>query len=388
MRVRADVRSGPAYPAWLSRAAAISSYCAVVVTLAVLTVGAFDAIAAMVSGRAESVQVNATPLPVLEPAAATTAEAPVTQVILADEWNRGQRYRSRSPEYRRPSEYRRTERPDWGQRSYLARRPERSGGFFGLFDWNDEPDEAPPPRVTLRTYRTVCVRLCDGFYFPISYATTSDRLGRDEAACQSSCGSEARLFYYRNPGEQPEQMVDLTGQAYSRLKTAFLYRTTYNDSCKCRPHAWEQVSLDRHKLYSLEQRRQKGDRTVAQEIEALKMRQRQAALDARADSRKVADAKRTTRPAATRTAAVEATVAAGASPAPEPRSELRPDAAKAGVPAVETSPGVDGTLEPKVPPPVAKKAKGVRQDRPKPERQAASRPPAASPLEWRRMFDR
>src|SRR5690606_29512315 len=32
------------------------------------------------------------------------------------------------------------------------------------------------------TYRTVCVRLCDGFFFPISFATTPDRFGADEAA--------------------------------------------------------------------------------------------------------------------------------------------------------------------------------------------------------------
>ncbi len=58
------------------------------------------------------------------------------------------------------------------------------------------------------TYRTLCVRTCDGFYFPISFSTTSDRFPADAQTCQSMCpGAEATLFYYPNPGGGPENMV-------------------------------------------------------------------------------------------------------------------------------------------------------------------------------------
>jgi len=33
------------------------------------------------------------------------------------------------------------------------------------------------------TYRTLCVRRCDGYYFPISFSTTRDHLAVDEAMC-------------------------------------------------------------------------------------------------------------------------------------------------------------------------------------------------------------
>ena len=34
------------------------------------------------------------------------------------------------------------------------------------------------------TYRTVCVRTCDGYYFPISYSTVPSRFADDQRACQ------------------------------------------------------------------------------------------------------------------------------------------------------------------------------------------------------------
>jgi hypothetical protein len=94
------------------------------------------------------------------------------------------------------------------------------GGFFdGEFDsgW-DRPRD---------TYRTVCVRTCDGYYFPISFSVTSDRFERDRQACENSCGAQGRLFVYRNPGGDVEDMQDLQGKPYRQLRTAFLYRTEY-----------------------------------------------------------------------------------------------------------------------------------------------------------------
>ncbi len=100
------------------------------------------------------------------------------------------------------------------------------------------------------TYRTVCVRLCDGYFFPISFATTPDRFAADEAACNSRCSSGARLYVYANPGAEPEDMRDLRGQPYMALKNAFLFRTSYVEACTCKPHPWEREALDRHRLYA------------------------------------------------------------------------------------------------------------------------------------------
>ena len=87
-------------------------------------------------------------------------------------------------------------------------------------------------------YRTLCVRTCDGYYFPISFATTPERFGDDEQACQAMCpGAPVSLYVHRNPGEDSEAMVSLAGRPYTDLPTAFLYRQRIDPTCVCHPQA-------------------------------------------------------------------------------------------------------------------------------------------------------
>jgi hypothetical protein len=75
------------------------------------------------------------------------------------------------------------------------------------------------------TVRTLCVRTCDGFYFPVSFSTTKDHFSKDSAACSALCpGAEAKLYFHSIPDEEPEQMVDLTGKTYTSSPNAFKYR--------------------------------------------------------------------------------------------------------------------------------------------------------------------
>jgi hypothetical protein len=119
------------------------------------------------------------------------------------------------------------------------------------------------------TFTTVCVRLCDGWYRPVSFSTTEDNFERDSVACQSSCGSPARLFVYRNPGENVQQMADLRGQAYVRLKTAFLFQSTYTPSCTCRPQPWDAQAAERHRIYGLQASAAKGNAAAKRELKNL-----------------------------------------------------------------------------------------------------------------------
>lgn len=85
------------------------------------------------------------------------------------------------------------------------------------------------------TYRTLCVRVCDGYYFPVSFATTPARFREDEQICQRTCpGTDVMLFSHRNPGEEVTQAVSLSGKLYTELPTAFKYRQEFNPSCSCR----------------------------------------------------------------------------------------------------------------------------------------------------------
>lgn len=107
---------------------------------------------------------------------------------------------------------------------------------------NSEPAE--------QGYRTVCVRLCDGSYFPISERALPSDFAADETQCRSRCGSPARLFVYKNGHETPLQMRDLSGRTYLELPTAFLFHTGYDAQCTCRSQPWTVASRQRHDRYA------------------------------------------------------------------------------------------------------------------------------------------
>jgi hypothetical protein len=85
------------------------------------------------------------------------------------------------------------------------------------------------------TYRTLCVRTCDGYYFPISYSTQPQRFAEDERTCQAMCpAAEVSLYTHRNPGEDVNQAISNAGRSYSELPNAFSYRKAFNPSCSCK----------------------------------------------------------------------------------------------------------------------------------------------------------
>ncbi|NBN78313.1 DUF2865 domain-containing protein [Microvirga tunisiensis] len=90
------------------------------------------------------------------------------------------------------------------------------------------------------TFRTLCVRTCDGYFFPISFSTTSDQFPQDAQVCSSMCpAAQTELFIYRNPGGEPEDMVSLAGVAYKELPNAFRHRKEYVEGCSCQARQQE-----------------------------------------------------------------------------------------------------------------------------------------------------
>jgi hypothetical protein len=125
-----------------------------------------------------------------------------------------------------------------------AQPQQQSGGFLGaLFGGNNpqqqqpmDPGAFPEYGAAGGTFRTMCVRTCDGFYFPVSFATSPARFADDERTCKAQCpASEAVLYTFRNPGEDMNQAVSASsGQPYTALPAAFRYRQEFNPSCSCK----------------------------------------------------------------------------------------------------------------------------------------------------------
>lgn len=98
-----------------------------------------------------------------------------------------------------------------------------------------------------KVYRTMCVRVCDGYYFPVNFATVRKNFDNDRAFCEASNPStEMRLFFHHNPSESTEDMKDLAGRLYAELPNAFRHRreVVSNQVCPRRPtqSAFKQVA--------------------------------------------------------------------------------------------------------------------------------------------------
>jgi hypothetical protein len=77
-----------------------------------------------------------------------------------------------------------------------------------------------------RELRTVCVRTCDGYFFPMSSASSRGDFARDGQNCQSACpGAEMLVYYHRLEGEEPKDMISAAADVpYAELPTAWLFR--------------------------------------------------------------------------------------------------------------------------------------------------------------------
>ncbi|MCH9808981.1 MAG: DUF2865 domain-containing protein [Alphaproteobacteria bacterium] len=98
-------------------------------------------------------------------------------------------------------------------------------------------------------YRTVCVRTCDGYYFPISASASRSRFRKDAKACSSRCGG-GKLYYLPKHSDNVKAMVDMSGRRYDQLESAFKYRKKLVDGCACRAMPWSATERARHNRYA------------------------------------------------------------------------------------------------------------------------------------------
>ena len=96
------------------------------------------------------------------------------------------------------------------------------------------------------TYRTMCVRLCDGYYFPVSFSTLPSSFPRDTDVCQNKCAAPAELYVYRNPGGEVAEMISPDGRPYDSIENAWRYRKEYIKGCSCKQVEYSQEEIDTH----------------------------------------------------------------------------------------------------------------------------------------------
>ncbi len=91
--------------------------------------------------------------------------------------------------------------------------------------------------------QAVCVRLCDGGFFPVSGHGDA---ASEEAACVALCPDAPTALYHEQAGsDKIEDAVSTKGAPYSALPVALRYRTTLDATCACHRSRAQQLPIAR-----------------------------------------------------------------------------------------------------------------------------------------------
>jgi hypothetical protein len=120
---------------------------------------------------------------------------------------------------------------------------------------DERPREDTPREARWGSGRPVCVRTCDGFFFPLSNSPG----GRDgaEDMCQALCpAAETQVFYMPGDGNI-EGAVGRRGASYASLPNAGRYLRQFDASCSCRKpgQSWAQALSEAEEMID----RRRGD---------------------------------------------------------------------------------------------------------------------------------
>jgi hypothetical protein len=103
--------------------------------------------------------------------------------------------------------------------------------------WRKEPRPKHRLAMTLAssggTY-TVCVRACDGAFFPVAYFGAASRADTLEQVCRSLCPNADVALYSFPFGGTIEEAASSTGAPYTNLPNARKFEQSFDPSCSCR----------------------------------------------------------------------------------------------------------------------------------------------------------
>jgi hypothetical protein len=92
--------------------------------------------------------------------------------------------------------------------------------------------------------RSVCVRLCDGYFFPVGALSREGDLRGQEEACSGLCpDAPTQLFMEPAGSDKIEDAISENGAPYSSLPMAFSNRSAADKTCACHRHPGEMFSL-------------------------------------------------------------------------------------------------------------------------------------------------
>lgn len=123
-----------------------------------------------------------------------------------------------------------------------------------------EPEEARPSGGSM----AICVRRCDGAFFPVSYSAGASRLSELSELCQALCPNAETTLYTRSPWRDIETAVSIDGEPYADHPNALKFQKTFDPSCACKSpdKSWAETLAEAERLLA---GRHGGDAVVTAE---------------------------------------------------------------------------------------------------------------------------
>jgi hypothetical protein len=115
--------------------------------------------------------------------------------------------------------------------------------------------------------QAVCVRTCDGGFFPLSFSAKSASDEELADLCKALCPNAEVKLYTRNPNRDISTALGIDGTAYSDLPNALKYAKAVEPGCGCKPpnQSWVEALAHAEELLGQMGGAKASDTTVTEE---------------------------------------------------------------------------------------------------------------------------
>jgi hypothetical protein len=144
------------------------------------------------------------------------------------------------------------------------------------------PEDEPPRGGSM----AVCVKSCDGSFFPVSYSAHRGNLDELNDLCRALCPNAEVTLYTRSLSRDMKSAVSIDGEPYRDTQNAFKFEKSVEPSCSCKApgQTWVQALADAERVLGSQRR---GDMIVTPEqAEALSRPQEAKARAGKANAAK------------------------------------------------------------------------------------------------------
>lgn len=124
-----------------------------------------------------------------------------------------------------------------------------NGGLFDSLFGNGQNQRQPPQigedglpispspsdgQINNGVVKAVCVRTCDGGFFPVSYNYSPDKNDRLTELCRAQCPNTEVLLFTYSEGQEIDKATAIDGRPYTTLANAGRFKTKYEPNCGCK----------------------------------------------------------------------------------------------------------------------------------------------------------